>query len=62
MIKITERGSYDNNPIDTTVPKCSNPEKDCNKLAYKTHLLLDKDNLEREYPMCNKCYETWIIG
>ena len=34
MIKITERGSYDNNPIDTT-PKCTNPEKDCKNLAYR---------------------------
>ena len=62
MIKITERGSYDNNQIDTTTPKCTNPEKDCKNLADRTHRLIEKDDTEKEYPMCNKCYETWIIG
>ena len=53
---------YCNNPIDTTIPKCSNPEKkNCKNLADTTHKLLEKDDTENEYPMCNKCYETWIM-
>ena len=60
MIKITERGSYDNNPIDTTTQKCTNPEnKDCDKEAKRTHRLVEKDFTEKEYPMCNECYESW---
>ena len=38
---------YCNNPIDTTVPKCSNPEKDCNNLADRTHRLIEKDESEK---------------
>ena len=53
---------YCNNPIDTTIPKCNNPEKsDCENLADRTHRLIEKDNSEKEYPMCNKCYESWIM-
>ena len=53
---------YCNNPIDTTIPKCSNPEKkNCKNLADRTHKLIEKDDTEKEYPMCNKCYETWIM-
>jgi len=41
---------------------CTNPEKKCNQKAEKSHILLDKDNFDKEYPMCDECYETWIMG
>ena len=45
------------------VDKCTNPEKkDCDKEAERTHILIEKDDTEKEYPMCDDCYETWIMG
>jgi len=53
----------DGERIDTTIPKCNNPEKlDCHNLADRTHILIEKDNSEKEYPMCNECYQSWIMG
>ena len=43
--------------------KCKNPEKkECKKSAERTHILIEKDDTEKEYPMCYECYETWIMG
>lgn len=54
---------YCNNPIDTTIPKCNNPEKkDCKNLGDRTHRLIEEDNSEKEYFMCDECYESWIMG
>ena len=42
------------------IEKCKNPEnKDCDKEAKRTHRLVEKDDTEKEYPMCNECYESW---
>ena len=54
---------YCNNPIDTTIPKCNNPEKpNCNNLGQRMHILIESDDTEKSYYMCNKCYESWIMG
>ena len=53
---------YNNNPIDTIIEECNNPEKlSCKNEAKRTHRLIDKNDNEKEYHMCNECYETWII-
>ena len=34
------------------IEKCINPEKkDCDKEAERTHILIEKDDTEKEYPM-----------
>ena len=49
-------------PMDLIMKKdkCTNPEKkDCNEEATRTHLLVEKNWDESEYPMCDECYESW---
>ena len=42
------------------IDKCTNPEKeDCENEAVKTHRLVEKDDKEKEYPMCYECFESW---
>jgi|TARA_B100000035_G_scaffold279786_1_gene259605 hypothetical protein len=54
---------YSNNPINTIIPKCDNPEKpNCDNLGERIHILIEPDDTEKEYYMCNKCYESWIMG
>ena len=42
------------------IEKCKNPEnKDCDNEAERTHRLVEKEDNEKDYPMCNECYESW---
>ena len=42
------------------IEKCKNPEnKDCDNEVERTHRLVEKDDNEKDYPMCNECYESW---
>ena len=43
------------------IEKCKNPEnKDCDNEAERTHRLVEKDDNEKDYPMCNECYERLL--